>query len=128
MYEIFKMLCDERGITTYRFCKETGVNSSTISTWKTKNSVCSSRLAGIVAKYFGVSVDYILTGKEEEDAVAEEKPVDLKAEFNRLEKLLKSGENAPLYFDGQPADQESINLLLDQIKISIALLERKRKK
>lgn len=128
MYEIFKMLCDERGITTYRFCKETGVNSSTISTWKTKNSVCSSRLAGIVAKYFGVSVDYILTGKEEEDAVAEEKPVDLKAEFNRLEKLLKSGENAPLYFDGQPADQESINLLLDQIKISVALLERKRKK
>lgn len=128
MYEIFKMLCDERGITTYRFCKETGVNSSTISTWKTKNSVCSSRLAGIVAKYFGVSVDYILTGKEEEDAVAEEKPIDLKAEFNRLEKLLKSGENAPLYFDGQPADQESINLLLDQIKISIALLERKRKK
>ena len=128
MYEIFKMLCDERGITTYRFCKETGVNSSTISKWKTKNSVCSSRLAGIVAKYFGVSVDYILTGKEEEDAVAEEKPVDLKAEFNRLEKLLKSGENAPLYFDGQPADQESINLLLDQIKISVALLERKRKK
>lgn len=128
MYEIFKMLCDERGITTYRFCKETGVNSSTISTWKTKNSVCSSRLAGIVAKYFGVSVDYILTGKEEEDAVAEEKPIDLKAEFNRLEKLLKSGENAPLYFDGQPADQESINLLLDQIKISVALLERKRKK
>lgn len=128
MYEIFKMLCDERGITTYRFCKETGVNSSTISTWKTKNSVCSSRLAGIVAKYFGVSVDYILTGKEEEDAVAEEKPVDLKAEFNRLEKLLKSGENAPLYFDGQPADPASIELLLDQIKISVALLERQRKK
>lgn len=128
MYEIFKMLCDKRGITTYRFCKETGVNSSTISTWKTKNSVCSSRLAGIVAKYFGVSVDYILTGKEEEDAVAEEKPIDLKAEFNRLEKLLKSGENAPLYFDGQPVDQESINLLLDQIKISVAFIAKQRKK
>lgn len=127
MYEIFKMLCEEKGITTYRFCKDTGVNSSTISTWKTKNSVCSSKLAGIVAKYFGVSVDYVLTGKEE-TAVAQETHIDLKAEFNRIKKLLESGENAPLYFDGQPADQESINLLLDQIKISVALMERMRKK
>lgn len=92
-----------------------------------KNSVCSSRLAGIVAKYFGVSVDYVLTGKEEV-AVAQEEHIDLKAEFNRIKKLLESGENAPLYFDGQPADQESINLLLDQIKISVALMERMRKK
>lgn len=128
MYEIFKMLCEERGITTYRFCKETGINSSTISTWKTKNSVCSSRLAGIVAKYFGVSVDYILTGKKEDDVIAEKKPVDLKAEYTHLAELLKSGENAPLYFDGQPADPDSIKLLLDQIKISFALLEKQRKK
>lgn len=131
MYEIFKMLCEARGITTYRFCKETGINSSTISTWKTKNSVCSSRLAGIVAKYFGVSVDYILTGEKEENAdaeVKEEKPIDLKDEFNRLEKMLKSGEVRPLYFDGQPVDQESINLLLDQIKISVAFIAKQRKK
>lgn len=127
MYEIFKMLCEEKGITTYRFCKDTGVNSSTISTWKTKNSVCSSKLAGIVAKYFGVSVDYVLTGKEG-TAVAQETHVDLKAEFDRIEKLLKSGEGKPLYFDGHPADPESIDLLLNQIKISVALAFKQRKK
>ena len=74
-----------------------------------------------------MSVDFLITGKEE-TAVAQETHVDLKAEFNRIKKLLESGENAPLYFDGQPADQESINLLLDQIKISFALMERMRKK
>ena len=42
--------------------------------------------------------------------------------------MLKSGEVTPLYFDGQPVDQESINLLLDQIKISVAFIAKQRKK
>lgn len=64
MYEIFKRLCDERGITPYRFCKETGTNASTISTWKNRNTVCSLKLATTIAEYFGVSVDYVMTGQE----------------------------------------------------------------
>ena len=44
MYEIFQKLCEERGITPYRFCKDTGINSSTISTWKNKGSECSPKI------------------------------------------------------------------------------------
>lgn len=64
MYEIFKQLCEARGITTYRFCKDTGVNASTISTWKNRNTTCNLKLAKIIAEYFGVSVDYVMTGNE----------------------------------------------------------------
>ena len=66
MYEIFERLCKERGITTYRFCKDTGVNASTISTWKSRNTSCNLKLATIIAEYFGVSVDFVMTGEEPE--------------------------------------------------------------
>ena len=110
MYEIFAKLLEERGVTAYKVSKATGIAGSTFSDWKSGRSVPKiDKLQG-------------------EAGVAQEEHIDLKAEFNRIKKLLESGENAPLYFDGQPADQESINLLLDQIKISIAFMERMRKK
>lgn len=64
MYEIFQKLCAERGITPYRFCKDTGINSSTISTWKNKGSECSPKTAKAVCDYFGVTMDYLMTGVE----------------------------------------------------------------
>lgn len=121
--ESVKTICKQRKIPISKLEKDLGFSNGYISQLR-KGVFPYDRLKKI-ADYLDVSVGYL---GGEEDAVAEEKPIDLKAEFNRLEKLLKSGENAPLYFDGQPADQESINLLLDQIKISVALLERKRKK
>lgn len=121
--ESVKTICKERKIPISKLEKDLGFSNGYISQLR-KGVFPYDRLKKI-ADYLDVSVGYL---GGEGDAVAEEKPIDLKAEFNRLEKLLKSGENAPLYFDGQPADQESINLLLDQIKISVALLERKRKK
>lgn len=127
MYEIFAKLLEERGVTAYKVSKATGIAGSTFSDWKSGRSTPKQDKLQKIADYFGVSVDFLITGKEE-TAVAQETHVDLKAEFNRIKKLLESGENAPLYFDGQPADQESINLLLDQIKISFALMERMRKK
>nr|DAG35686.1 MAG TPA: Repressor protein CI [Bacteriophage sp.] len=126
MYEIFAKLLEERGVTAYKVSKATGIAGSTFSDWKSGRSTPKQDKLQKIADYFGVSVDFLITGKEE-TAVAQETHIDLKAEFNRIKKLLESGENAPLYFDGQPADQESINLLLDQIKISFALLERMRK-
>lgn len=127
MYSNFEKLCSERNVTPYRVCKETGIPTATISNWKAGRYTPKQDKLKRIADFFGVSVDFLITGKEE-TAVAQETHIDLKAEFNRIKKLLESGENAPLYFDGQPADQESIDLLLDQIKISVALLERKRKK
>ena len=66
MYEIFELLCAKRGITPYKFCKDTGVSTSTISTWKTKNSQCRPELAEKVCEYFGISHDYLMTGEEKE--------------------------------------------------------------
>lgn len=63
MYEIFEELLKRRGITAYKFCKDTGVNSSTISTWKKNNSKARPELAEIVCTYFDVSLDYLMNGE-----------------------------------------------------------------
>lgn len=60
MYEIFEKLCAKRGITPYKFCKDTEVNSSTISTWKKNNSLARPELAKKVCEYFDVSLDYLM--------------------------------------------------------------------
>lgn len=65
MYEIFEKLLKAKGISAYKFCKDTGIPQSTISTWKAKRNIISGDIAKVIAEYFGVSVDYLLTGKEE---------------------------------------------------------------
>ena len=66
MYEIFEKLLNAHGITIYKFCKESGVSESTIYTWKKKRTQCSPKLQKIVCDYFGITADYLMTGKEKE--------------------------------------------------------------
>lgn len=68
MYEIFEKLLNKHGITAYKFCKETRVNASTISTWKKKNSKARPELAEIVCDYFGITLDYLMTGEGSESS------------------------------------------------------------
>ena len=64
MYEIFEQLLQSYGITAYKFCKDTGISQSTISTWKKKGNLINGEMAKTIAEYFHVSVDYVMTGKE----------------------------------------------------------------
>lgn len=66
MYEVFEQLLQSYGISAYKFCKETGISQSTISTWKSKKNMISGELAKKIADYFQISVDYLMTGKEKE--------------------------------------------------------------
>ena len=66
MYEVFEHLLQSCGVSAYRFCKETGISQSTISTWKKKGNLIKGDLAKKIADYFNVSVDYLMTGEEKE--------------------------------------------------------------
>ena len=67
MYEIFEKLLKARGITIYKFCKDAGVSESTIYNWKKKKTQCIPKLQKIVCDFFGVTVDYLMTGESKED-------------------------------------------------------------
>lgn len=59
MYEVFEHLLQSYGVSAYRFCKETGISQSTISTWKKKGNLIKGDLAKKIADYFNVSVEQI---------------------------------------------------------------------
>ena len=65
MYEIFEQLLQKYGVTTYQVSKATGISQSTFSNWKSRRNLLSSDKAKLIADYFGVSLDYLMTGKDE---------------------------------------------------------------
>ncbi len=126
MYENYCNLRDARGMRDADVSRETGIGKSTFSDWKSGRSTPKNDKLEKIAKLFGVTVGELITGKEDQSNVSEIKDPDLKEEYLNLEKLLLSGKQKPLYFDGKPADKESIELLLQQVRISIALLEKSK--
>lgn len=67
MYEIFEELLQKHGVTTYQVSKATGISQSTFSNWKSRRNLLSPDKARMIADYFGVSLDYLMTGKEKEE-------------------------------------------------------------
>lgn len=66
MYEIYVLLKKQKGVSDYQVSKETGIPRSTFSAWKNGDSVPKNAKLQKIADYFGVSVDYLLTGKHTE--------------------------------------------------------------
>ena len=58
MYEKFKKLCENKGVSPYRISQETGITQSTFSDWKNGRSVPKQDKLKKIADYFGVDVAY----------------------------------------------------------------------
>lgn len=64
MYEIFAQLLEKYNMTPYKVSKETGIAQTTLSDWKRGRSTPKQDKLQKIADYFGVTVDYLMTGKE----------------------------------------------------------------
>lgn len=67
MYEIFERLCRERGVTAYRVSEATGIKTSSLSGWKAGKFTPKQDKLKKIADYFGVSIEYLMTGEEPEE-------------------------------------------------------------
>lgn len=128
MYEIFEQLLQKYGVSAYKVAKETGVTQSTLSDWKRGRSTPKSENMKKLADYFGVSIDYLMTGKEEtSDKEPQLKPKDERDIKNILvntEQLLKQD---GLMFDGDPASPEAIESILSAMQIGMEMAKKKNK-
>lgn len=130
MHEVFEKLLKRFGITTYKFCKDTGVNASTISTWKKNKSLARPDLAKKVCEYFGVSMDYLMTGKEDEKSEIVLTEKDEKDIQRRIERAITDLEKEDaLMFDGEPLDDATRAALMESLasSIRIAKIQAKQK-
>lgn len=127
MYEIFVRLLEKYGVTAYKVSKSTGIAGSTFSDWKSGRSVPKQEKLQKIADYFGVSIDYLMTGNEE----PKEKPQGLTArderditkELDQIMEKLSSGEARPVSYDGEELDPEAAELFKDELEIALKRLK-----
>lgn len=127
MYEIFEQLLQKYGVSSYKVAKETGVTQSTLSDWKRGRSTPKSENMKKLADYFGVSIDYLMTGKDDSEKdpklnLKDEK--DIKNIIANTEQLLKQD---GLMFDGDPASPEAIESILSAMQIGMEMAKKKNK-
>ncbi len=67
MYTIFEQLCQANNISQYQVSKATGIPQSTLSTWKKRGTDLSSDKMQIIADFFNVSLEYLVSGRSSSD-------------------------------------------------------------
>lgn len=131
MYEIFEQLLQKYGVTAYKVSKETGITQSTLSDWKRGRSTPKTENMKKIADYFGVSVEYLMTGKDEAKEKASELTArderDIKKDLDSLRKKLINKEFGPASYDGQDIPDEDIDLFLGQVDLMLRRVKAKNK-
>ena len=83
--EIFIRLCNEKGITPSKACRDVNIAPATFSCWD-ENSVPRQATLLRIADYFGVTVDYLL-GKEAPKSVT---PDPVQQAYDRAPEEIKA--------------------------------------
>lgn len=126
MYEVFEQLLQKYRVTTYQVSKATGIAQSTFSSWKTRKNLISGEKAKKIADYFGVTVDYLMTGKEtDENALTSRDERDIEKILEQTREQLLNQEG--LMFDGDPASPEAVDSILSAMQIGMELAKKKNK-
>ena len=63
-YQHFKKLCEDAKVRPSEVSRATGVATSTLTEWKKGSYTPKADKIQKIADYFGVSVDYLLSGEE----------------------------------------------------------------
>lgn len=65
MYEIYQKLLDMNGVKSADVARATGISNMTFSDWKNGKSTPKMDKIEKIAKYFGVTTDYMMGKKSE---------------------------------------------------------------
>ncbi len=127
MYEIFEQLLSKYGVTAYRVAKETGITTATLTNWKQGKYTPKQDKLQKIADYFGVTVEYLMTGKNEPKEKAPELTSrderDIAKDLNNIMEKLTSGEAGPASYDGEALNPEAAALFKDELEIALRRLK-----
>jgi transcriptional regulator with XRE-family HTH domain len=117
MYSIFEELCSKRGIKPYQVCKATGLSTSSISNWKAgRYSPKADKLAKI-ADFFGVSVEYLMTGIESEKESITGKKYHFSDEAAEMAQKLTENPHMRMLFEAaRGARPEDLKMAADMLR------------
>ena len=127
MYEIYCKLRDQAHVKDADVVKATKITKSTFSDWKNGRSNPKLDKLQKIADYFGVTVDYLMTGKEEPKEKSPELTArderDIAKDLNNIMEKLTSGEAGPASYNGEHLDPEAAALFKDELEIALRRLK-----
>lgn len=130
MKERIKQLCKQRHISMNMLEQELGFGKGYLS--KLGQSTPNAANIKKIADYFGVTVDFLMTGKEDTEkektselTVRDER--DIKKDLDSLREKLENKEYGPAAYDGQDIPDEDIDLFLGQVELMLRRLKVKNK-
>ena len=115
-----KSLANERGISLPTLEAELGFGNSTIVKWD-KSTLNADKL-NAVAKYFDVSMDYLMNGIEE-DGLTTKDNKDIAKDLDNIMEKLSTGESGPASYNGEELDPEAAELFRDELEIALRRLK-----
>ena len=116
MYEIFAKMMKANGCTAYQVSKATGIAQSTLSDWKSGKSVPKADKLQKITDFFGVPVEYLMTGEEKKDGPK----YYLNDETAAIAQDIFENKELRLLFDAardaEPEDLETVHSMLLALK------------
>lgn len=129
LYEQIRDAAKARGYSINRLEQELGFARSSINKFN-KNAPSADKLQKI-AETLGVTVDYLMTGKEEVSGEESELTVhdrrDIAKDLDRIMGEIKNEDDGPLFYNGQPLDPEDMIFLSKAIEAALTDAKKKNK-
>ena len=99
-YDVFKKICDERGISVTKATEEIGLARTIGSKWKKTGATPNGETLTKIADYFGITVDELVGPKDNEQAKKISPTPQKGIELN------------PKYFNLSPENRELVDALI----------------
>ena len=121
LYDRINKLCETKGITGYRLCKDVGITPSIITDLKMgRKEGLSAKNADKIASYFGISVGYLL-GTDSDPRQKEKPLVNGDEELTEYLEMLKTRPEVRMLF------QLSKDATKEDVEKAVAIIEAIRK-
>lgn len=120
LLERVKMLCKEKGVSQGKMEKEIGISNGASSKWKSSSP--SMEILQKLSSYFEVSVDYLMTGIDE-DGLSEKDNRDIARDLENIKRKLENKEYGPASFEGTDIPDDDLEMFTGQIEIMLRRLK-----
>ena len=132
MYEIFAKLLEEKGLKAADVTRGTGIKSPVFSEWKKGKSKPNTEKMIKIANFLGVSVEYLMTGKEsskeKESELTARDERDIAKDLRNIMEKLENKEDGPASFEGNNIPDEDREMFAGQVEIMLRRLKAINKK
>ena len=115
-YENFERLCNLNNVRPGTVSKATGISTATLTSWKQGKYTPKQDKLQLIADYFNVSLEYLMTGEEKEGG----ETYYLNEETAKMAQSIFENKELRLLFDAardaSPEDLETVHSMLLALK------------